>query len=55
MIQGFRVSGFQAVFHVTEHFAYHSGQIAFVTKLKRGEDLGFTRLPGQKKSRLPAL
>ncbi len=47
-IQGFRVTGFEAIFHVTEHFAYHTGQIIYVTKLKRGEDLGLTRLPGQK-------
>lgn len=57
MIQGFRVTGFKAIFHVTEHFAYHTGQIIFVTKLKRGEDLGFTRLPGEKpkRTRLPSL
>jgi uncharacterized damage-inducible protein DinB len=47
-IQGFRVTGLQAIFHVAEHFAFHSGQIQFVTKLKRGEDLGFTRLPGER-------
>jgi uncharacterized damage-inducible protein DinB len=45
-IQGLRVPGFQAVFHVAEHFAFHSGQIQFITKLRRGRDLGFTRLPG---------
>ncbi len=44
-IQRFRVTGLEALCHVTEHFAYHSGQIIFVTKLKRCEDLGFTRLP----------
>ena len=56
-IQGFRTIGLQAVFHVTEHFACHAGQIILVTKLKRGEDLGFTRLPGQKprRSALPSL
>jgi len=48
-IQGFQVTGFQAVTHVLEHFAYHTGQIIFVAKLKLGEDLGFTRLPGEKK------
>ncbi|MGH9357068.1 MAG: DUF1572 family protein [Terriglobia bacterium] len=45
-IQKHRVTGFQAVSHVTDHFAYHSGQIAFITKLRLGQDLGFTRLPG---------
>lgn len=47
-IQKFQVTGFEAVCHVVDHFAYHSGQIIFITKLKRGEDLGFTRLPGEK-------
>lgn len=57
-IQGFRVSGLDAVRHVVEHFAYHTGQIVYITKLRRGVDLGFTKLPGEKKSkstRLPAL
>jgi uncharacterized damage-inducible protein DinB len=56
-IQGFRVTGLEAVFHVTEHFAFHTGQIIYATKSLRGEDLGFTRLPGEKrkvKNRLPA-
>lgn len=57
-IQGFRVSGLDAVRHVVEHFAFHTGQIVYITKLRRGVDLGFTKLPGEKKSkraRLPAL
>jgi uncharacterized damage-inducible protein DinB len=48
-IQGFRVTGLEAVAHVVEHFAYHAGQIIFITKMKLGEDLGFTRLPGEQK------
>ena len=47
-IQGFRVSGMYAVSHVVEHFAYHTGQIIFVTKWKLDKDLRFTRLPGEK-------
>ncbi len=50
-IQGFRVSGMYAVSHVVEHFAYHTGQIIFVTKLKLAKDLRFTRLPGEKRMR----
>ena len=52
-IQGFRVTGLEAVAHVVEHFAYHTGQIIYITKLRLGEDLGFTRLggPGEKKGR----
>jgi uncharacterized damage-inducible protein DinB len=59
-IQGFRVTGLDAVFHVSEHFSHHSGQILYITKMKRGKDLNFTRLPGaarpRRKSRsLPAV
>jgi uncharacterized damage-inducible protein DinB len=58
-IQKFRVTGFVALSHVTEHFAYHAGQILYVTKLLRARDLGFTRLPGEKKKavgrKLPAI
>jgi uncharacterized damage-inducible protein DinB len=53
IIQGFTTSGFNAVYHVAEHFAYHTGQIIYVTKLKCGEDLGFTHLPGDKPKRRP--
>jgi uncharacterized damage-inducible protein DinB len=48
-IQGYHVTGIYAVVHVTEHFGYHAGQIIYITKLKRGEDLKFTRLPAIKK------
>jgi uncharacterized damage-inducible protein DinB len=43
-IQGFRRSGLQAVFHVVEHFSHHTGQIIFVTKLRRHQDLKFYSL-----------
>lgn len=44
-IQGFDVRGYEAAAQVTEHVSYHLGQIIYLTKLKRGKDLGFTRLP----------
>src|SRR5258707_4673211 len=44
-IQGFNVSGMYDVSHVVDHFAYHTGQIIFVTKWKLEKDLRFTRLP----------
>jgi uncharacterized damage-inducible protein DinB len=47
-IQGYRVTGITAVARVYEHFAYHAGQIIYLTKLKRNEDLHFTRLPDYK-------
>ena len=48
-IQGYHATGIYAVFHVSEHFGYHAGQIIYITKLKRAEDLKFTRLPVVKK------
>jgi uncharacterized damage-inducible protein DinB len=47
-IQGYRVSGLTAILHVYEHFAYHAGQITYLTKLTHGKDLRFTRLPNKK-------
>lgn len=42
-VQGYNMSVLQAVYHVVEHFAQHTGQIVFATKLLTGEDLGFYR------------
>ncbi|HEY6903254.1 MAG TPA: DinB family protein [Candidatus Acidoferrales bacterium] len=42
-IQGYTVTGLAAVYHVVEHFGMHYGQIVFITKLLRGESLGFYR------------
>jgi hypothetical protein len=51
-IQGFHVSGMYAVIQVVHHFAYHTGQVIFVTKWKLGRDLRFTRLPGNKQKKV---
>jgi len=42
-IQGYTVKGLDAVYQVVEHFGLHYGQILYITKLLRGEDLGFYR------------
>jgi|SRR5581483_1161246 len=42
-IQGYDVSVLEAIYHVVEHFAMHTGQIIFVTKMLTGTDLGFYR------------
>ena len=42
-IQGYAVTGLHAVYHVVEHFGMHYGQIVYITKQLRGEDLGFYR------------
>ena len=42
-IQGYTVSGLGAVYQVVEHFGLHYGQIVYITKLLRGEDLGYYR------------
>jgi uncharacterized damage-inducible protein DinB len=40
-IQGYDVTVLEAIYHVVEHFAQHTGQILFVTKAATGEDLGY--------------
>jgi len=40
-IQGYNVHGLEAVYQVIEHFGLHYGQIAFITKMLRDQDLGF--------------
>ena len=39
--QQYRVTIMEGIYHVVEHFAQHTGQIIFATKLLTGEDLGF--------------
>ena len=43
MIQGYDVAVLEAIYHVVEHFAGHTGQIIFATKMLTGTDLGFYR------------
>lgn len=46
-IQSIEGTVFSACIHVIEHFSYHTGQIAFITKLLTKKDLGFyNNLPG---------
>jgi hypothetical protein len=40
-IQGYEGTKLAAIYHVVEHFAGHTFQIIFLTKLLTGEDLGF--------------
>ncbi len=40
-VQGFNYSGIGNIIHVVEHYSYHTGQIAFWTKLLKDRDLGF--------------
>jgi uncharacterized damage-inducible protein DinB len=41
--QNYEVRVLEAVFHVVEHFAQHTGQIIYATKALSEEDLGFYR------------
>lgn len=43
-IQGFDRTALQAIFHVVGHFALHTGQIIYITKLREGRDLKFYNL-----------
>ena len=40
-VQGFELSGMGIIIHVTEHLSYHTGQIAYWTKILKDDDLGF--------------
>ena len=40
-IQGYDVHGLDAVYQVIEHFGLHYGQIGFITKMLKDQDLGF--------------
>jgi hypothetical protein len=42
-IQGYHVSGLDAVYQVVEHFGLHYGQILYITKMIQNKDLGFYR------------
>jgi uncharacterized damage-inducible protein DinB len=42
-IQGYQVTGFDAIYHVVEHFGLHYGQIVYITKMLTARDLGFYR------------
>ena len=40
-IQGYHVTGLDAVYQVVEHFGLHYGQILYISKALAGKDLGF--------------
>lgn len=40
-VQGFNLSGIGIIIHVVEHYSYHTGQIAYITKLMKNKQLGF--------------
>jgi hypothetical protein len=40
-IQNMEVTKMEAIYQVVEHFAQHTGQIIFVTKMLTGDDLGY--------------
>ena len=42
-IQGYHLTGLDAVYQVVEHFGLHYGQIAYIAKSLSGRDLGFYR------------
>ncbi len=48
-IQKYDVTLMEAIYHVVEHFAQHTGQIIFATKLLTGQDLGYYRHLNQPK------
>ncbi len=45
-IQGTTATALEAIFHVTEHFSMHTGQIILITKLLTASDLHFYEFEG---------
>ena len=45
LIQGCDVTALEAIFHVTEHFSMHTGQIILLTKMLNTADLQFYEFP----------
>ena len=43
VVQGFDYDGLGILIHVVEHFSYHTGQMAYFVKARKGIDLGFYR------------
>lgn len=41
--QNYEVTVLEAIYHIVEHFAQHTGQIILLTKQFTGQDLGFYR------------
>jgi uncharacterized damage-inducible protein DinB len=41
VVQGYDITVLEAVYHVVEHFAGHTGQIIYATKLLTGKDTAF--------------
>ncbi|MAG62158.1 hypothetical protein CMO84_01400 [Candidatus Woesearchaeota archaeon] len=39
-IQGFEVTGLEAIYHVVEHFSWHVGQAVWIAKARAGTDHG---------------
>jgi uncharacterized damage-inducible protein DinB len=46
VIQGMNVTVMQALYHVVEHFAMHTGQILMLTKMNTAEDLKLYEFSG---------
>ncbi len=44
IIQGMSATAYSAIFHVVEHFSYHTGQIVWISKALSGKDLQFYNL-----------
>lgn len=40
-VQGFNLSGIGIIIHVSEHYSYHTGQVAFWVKQLKNKALGF--------------
>lgn len=53
VIQGYKVTVLEAVFHVVEHFSLHTGQIVHITKTIKDVDLSSYDSIGQPRDDIP--
>lgn len=54
-IQNYEMTRLRAIAHVVEHFYCHTGQIIYLTKIRKARDLRLTRLPHPREAkRAPA-
>jgi len=40
-VQGYQESGLSILVHITEHFSYHVGQMTYIVKMLKDEDMGY--------------
>jgi uncharacterized damage-inducible protein DinB len=53
-IQGLETTAFQAIYHVVEHFSWHTGQVVWIAKMRAGPRHGIAFYDDARLNRPPA-